>query len=282
MFENLNLKVYTKEAAESLAKALSKLSLKEVKGDGTFEVIATTEGIDRDGEVIKVDGWDFANYMKNPIMLWGHNYYDMSAIIGAVTEVIPGKGQVIVRGTFANTESGQMARQLYDDGILKAVSVGFIPKEREGTTTITKAELLEISFVSVPSNPDALSLSKVFKLDNLIKTSIKSEEGEDKEEGEEGAEDAPADGLEHAAEPEQAAEDAEAEEKGVKSGRVLSQKNRTLVQTCIDGLQALLDASEPEKAIVVDESDAMVKEAQAMVKVLERVITRAKKVRDNS
>lgn len=176
MFENLSpVKIYSQEAAEKLAKAFSKVSLKEAKGDGTFQVIATTEGIDRDGEVILVSGWDFENFMKNPIMLWGHNYWEMEAIVGAVTNLEVKDKQVVVSGIFANTESGQLARQLYDDGILKAVSVGFIPKDRTGNT-ITKAELLEISFVSVPANPDALSLSKIFQMEKIIKTAVAEHE----------------------------------------------------------------------------------------------------------
>ncbi len=43
--------------------------------------------------------------------------------------------------------------------MVKTVSVGFIPKEREGKT-ITSAELLELSFVAVPCNPNALSLDQ--------------------------------------------------------------------------------------------------------------------------
>lgn len=41
--------------------------------------------------------------------------------------------------------------------MLKTVSVGFIGKERQGEK-ITKKELLELSFVAVPSNPSAVSL----------------------------------------------------------------------------------------------------------------------------
>ena len=33
-------------------------------GEGEFEVIATTQGLDRDGEVISVSGWDIKNYLK--------------------------------------------------------------------------------------------------------------------------------------------------------------------------------------------------------------------------
>jgi HK97 family phage prohead protease len=102
--------------------------------------------------------------MKNPILLWGHNYFDIKSIIGAVTSVEPKEKEVVMKGVFADTETGQAARKLYEDGILKAVSVGFMVKERT-ENIITKAELLELSFVSVPANPEALALAKTMKFE---------------------------------------------------------------------------------------------------------------------
>ena len=165
-----SLKEFSKEQAGEIVKALAKINIKEVKGEGTFEVIATTEGLDRDGEVILVSGWDFDNFMKNPVLLFGHDYWSFP--IGAVTEIVPEDNRVIARGVFARTEEGQKARMLYEDGILKTVSVGFIPREREGNV-ITKAELLELSFVPVPSNPEALDMRKQIKeFEEMLKTNV--------------------------------------------------------------------------------------------------------------
>lgn len=280
-------KIYTEEAAAKLAKAFLSMSVKTIKGSGEFEVVATTETIDRDGEIILISGWDLEHFYKNPIILWGHNYWDLNCVLGAVTEVKVEDGKMIVRGVFAATEQAQVARQLYDDGILKTVSVGFIPKERQGNI-ITKAELLEISFVSVPSNPDAVStgkeaiegMSKLTKLENMMKTTAKEEEkpkdditiDEDKDKEPKGqtTED----------EPKAAVEGQEAEEKGAKSGRVLSSKNRTLVQNAIDALSAVLTASEPEKAVVAEAAKTMVVDAQQIQKLLEKVIQNAKVVKN--
>ena len=44
------------------------------------------------------------------------------------------------------------------EGIINTVSVGFLPLERDGNT-FTKQELLEISFVNVPANPEAIGLA---------------------------------------------------------------------------------------------------------------------------
>lgn len=317
MIDIFNFKIYSKEAAEKLAKAISNASKKEIKGNGTFEVVATTEGIDRDGEILLVSGWDFTNFMKNPIILWGHNYYEMDAIIGAVTELVQEDARVIVRGVFANTEAGQTARQLYDDGILKTVSVGFIPKEKQGNT-ITKAELLEVSFVSIPANPDAMSLAKLHKMDGMMKTGTPEAEAQEEEKKDD--EETPAlytitdadlekypelaeqginagdevethtlldavRGHANSEKPAQATDEDEA--KGIKSGRVLSAKSRLLVEesvanakALIGNLQGLLDASEPEKGAVVETAKDVVLDAQSIQKLLERVIAGAKHVRD--
>lgn len=122
---------------------------------GTFRVVGTSEHLDRYQEVIKLDGWDLEHYRKNPVILFGH---DHTKLIGMATDIEVRDGMMIFTGKFAPTEEAQEKRRLYDLGFLKATSVGFIEKEREGNL-ITKAELLELSFVSVPANPFALSLA---------------------------------------------------------------------------------------------------------------------------
>lgn len=167
--QNSNLKIYSAKQAAELVKLLSSFQKKEIKGEGDFEVIATTEGVDRDGEVISVKGWITDNFLKNPVVLFGHDYWSFP--IGAVTDLKFESDKVIAKGVFARTPEGQKARLLYEDGILRAVSVGFLPKKREGNAIIS-AELLELSFVPVPSNPDALSLSKIQEFETMLKTSV--------------------------------------------------------------------------------------------------------------
>lgn len=156
------------EIQKEIANIFSSDSIKEfvasTKGaedSGRFEMIITTESIDRMGEVIKADGWDFTNYMNNPIVLWGHDYHMLPVGITETLEKIDGN-KWLAKGKFAPASANplaQQARQLYDLGILRASSVGFMEKEREGNL-ITKAELLEWSFVTVPANPMALSAIK--------------------------------------------------------------------------------------------------------------------------
>lgn len=147
--------IASKEIQDVIAKT------KSAQDSGTFEVVISTADRDRQGEVIDQKGWDFVNYKNNPVVLWGHNYFDLP--IGVADEVYTNeKGQTIAKGRFAPEEANpfaQQVRRLYDAKIVRTTSVGFIAREMEGST-ITKAELLEFSFVPVPANPMALSLAK--------------------------------------------------------------------------------------------------------------------------
>src|ERR1700722_19538295 len=59
--------------------------IKKAKDDnGTFDVIISTEDLDRSGEIVRQDGWEMTNYKNNPIVLFAHDYYSLP--IGVCTE----------------------------------------------------------------------------------------------------------------------------------------------------------------------------------------------------
>lgn len=158
------MKRITTELAEEIRKWFESAEVREVLSatekaqdadTGTFEVVITTENLDRYQEVISLSGWELDHYRNNPVVLWGH---DHNHLIGMATSIEIVDGKMVAKGKFAPTEEGQEKRKLYEQGFLRATSVGFIEKEREGNL-ITKSELLEFSFVSVPANPYALSLA---------------------------------------------------------------------------------------------------------------------------
>lgn len=161
---------------------ISETKKAKAEDTGTFEMIITTEDVDRMGEVIKADGWDFSHYMKNPVVLWGHDYKLLPIGVTERIEKIDGN-RIKAYGKFAPASANPMAqqvRQLYDLGIQNASSVGFMDLEREGNV-ITKAQLLEWSFVSVPANPMALTtLAKTdLNINEMItKGILKVKEGE--------------------------------------------------------------------------------------------------------
>lgn len=158
------MKKFDSEVAEQLSKAFESDEVRELfattekaapEDTGTFKVVITTENLDRYEEVVRLDGWDLSHYLNNPVVLWGH---DHNRPIGVATNVYIEDGKMIAEGKFAPHPFAQEIRQMYDAGIVRATSVGFIERDREGNV-ITKAELLEFSFVSVPANPHALSLA---------------------------------------------------------------------------------------------------------------------------
>lgn len=143
---------------------------KAAEDSGTFEVVISTADDDRSGESVTQAGIDLTLYKMNPIVLWGHDYYALPIGVCDSIEVVEGK--LVAKGRFAPADANpfaQQVRKLYDAKIVRATSIGFIVKEMEGNI-ISKSELLEFSFVPVPANPYALSLShaKTLGLDTAM------------------------------------------------------------------------------------------------------------------
>lgn len=135
--------------------------IKEVE-TRVLEFTGSTEKVDRDGEIIKADGWVLDNYQKNPVVLYGHDYSSLP-VAKCIKAWVEG-GKLKFRDEFPTADVYEFADTVYKlckGGYLNTVSVGFIPLESEnGKGDIrkiwTKQELLEHSIVAVPSNPDAL------------------------------------------------------------------------------------------------------------------------------
>jgi HK97 family phage prohead protease len=137
-----------------------------------MEFILSDETVDRIGDVIKASGWELDNFKKNPIAMFNH---DRDFPIGKWKDVkIDGtalKGSLVMapKGTSPRIDE---IRALIDAGILRAVSVGFKPiafdqrivEGRWAGDVFIKQELLETSLVSVPANPNAISLAKSLKI----------------------------------------------------------------------------------------------------------------------
>jgi HK97 family phage prohead protease len=139
----------------------------EVKkvGERQYEFTASDSSIDRDNEIIDVNGWDLKNFKKNPVIMYAHDYSTLP--IGKATRIGVKDNKLVnvvefpPEGTY---EFADTVQRLVDTGYLKTQSVGFVPKTwedgngKEGSAnrTYTKQELLEISIVPVPSNPNAL------------------------------------------------------------------------------------------------------------------------------
>lgn len=133
--------------------------------DNKYRAIASTDVVDRYGDIVDQAGIDVSNYMKNPVMLWAHNGSADGASLIPVAKCLawdtsqPGKS--IVDFEFNSPQGSPLApfiQNSYENGFLNALSIGFLANEREGNT-ITSSEILEVSFVPVPANQEALRLA---------------------------------------------------------------------------------------------------------------------------
>jgi len=143
-------KIYVKALVEKVNDA-----------DGVLQVsIASTGATDRQGEIIDQGGWQLDNFRKNPVLMWAHNY-DMPPI-GKVEDIGVVEGRLMFKAKLA-TEISAFAKEIYQmfkEGYLNAFSVGFQPLERKDGDTFKSVELLEISAVPVPANPQALVMMR--------------------------------------------------------------------------------------------------------------------------
>lgn len=127
-------------------------------------VIGSTADADRYGDVVNQESWMLENYKKNPVILWAHNahFVEDRPPIGKATRVEVKNGQLEfdIQFDLKDTFAAEIFRK-YAEGYLSAFSVGFIPHERatndEGKTVLLNNELLELSAVPVPANPNALN-----------------------------------------------------------------------------------------------------------------------------
>jgi hypothetical protein len=121
-------------------------------------------------------GGDFTNYLKNPVILANHNYGDSekSTVIGKALDVNIVGSQLIFKIQFADTPNGNEWFYLYANKFMNASSIGFIPKEYtpndSGGEDFTSWELLELSMVAVPCNPEAVQ--NAYKAGKISKSMI--------------------------------------------------------------------------------------------------------------
>jgi HK97 family phage prohead protease len=140
----------------------------------TITFVASSDTLDRHGTRILPMGIDTSRYESNPIVLWGHDGYggfskpDAENVIGKAVRLRKTDKRLEADVQFLPAEvnpKAEMVLGMVRAGAVSAVSIGFIPREiiRESDDSgreipvIRRSELLEISVVPIPSNPDALA-----------------------------------------------------------------------------------------------------------------------------
>ena len=176
--------IENKDVPRALDLSVKSLTCKHVNEGGTGErevdVILTYEEKDRDGDIVSVEGMDLGPYRDNPVVLRDHNRKmpvargkDVSKSGNEITAtaVFPPEGQV---------KDSDETYALIQAKMINAVSIGFIPGEYDMKHTpegdviwyVPKSELLEFSFVTVPSNRAAVITRRSENQKNKIKELI--------------------------------------------------------------------------------------------------------------
>lgn len=128
----------------------------------TLEVVISTSTRDRQGDVIESAGLDFTNFLRNPVVLWAHD--QERPPVARVLGVQRTGDEVRARVEFADTPFAKEVFSLYSAGFLRAWSIGFLPVRwrqlpvsQGGGRYVESAEVVELSAVPVPANPEALT-----------------------------------------------------------------------------------------------------------------------------
>ena len=159
------------------------LSMSNEQSQDGYTWTLSTFDLDRFGERVDPQGWDFKRYMENPVVEWAHRY-DIPAIgkIEGLTIDDEGLHGLVYFNDKSFDSFGWSIGQRVKAGVIRAGSVGFraieveIPDRaaaQDGTSLIfRKQELLEFSICNVPANPFALA-----KTINNEQLAMKNERG---------------------------------------------------------------------------------------------------------
>ena len=136
--------------------------------------VASSATPDRYGDIIDQKGWILASYKKNPVVLLNHDSNQLPI----------GKGNVYMRNDQLTIDvefdsedpRAKEVERKAKKGFMNAVSVGFRPLESKSRSELptdhkyygqrgmyySKAELLEVSIVTIPANGEATMLEQKF------------------------------------------------------------------------------------------------------------------------
>jgi hypothetical protein len=150
-------------------------------GEGRIRATVSTEARDRDGDVIRQAGWQLDHFTRHPVLLSSHNYSSLSSQIGEWEDVrVRGKALQATAKYYIGegNDEADWGYKLAQRG-RAAYSVGFIPRESKplekntGGLEFLRSELLEISHVTIPSNPEALQSLSVKGVDPALEEQLR-------------------------------------------------------------------------------------------------------------
>lgn len=156
-----------------------------MSGDRKMTFVASDATKDSYGTVLLPTGWDLDRFNKNPIIGYMHDVHysnDPDAIIGKGRAWVEDGERLMVEVEFEPEGMNKKADKVWkklEYGTLNAVSVGFAalegrwgvgeeaPGKPNETYYYTRMELLEVSVVAIPANPNALKNADDPEMDRL-------------------------------------------------------------------------------------------------------------------
>ncbi len=137
---------------------------------GDARITISTADEDRYGDVLLPEGALLDAFNRNPVVLFGHDAGSLPVGRAVHLSVQAGTGIQADFVWLKNDPFADRVRNAFEQGVLNAASVGFLPKKwephnKKGGLRYTEWELLEFSLVPVPANPNALRTLKHFGLD---------------------------------------------------------------------------------------------------------------------
>ena len=225
------------------------------EADRTIRFRISTGDLDREKDVVDPRGWRTDEFMKNPVVLFGHDYKSLP-VARALSLSADEHGLSMV-AQFPTKDVYPFADTVYQmvkGGFLSATSVGFKPvkwnlEPERGGVTYHEQILLEASLVPVPANASALVEARALGIDTEplrawatkilelksaddeiapVITTLESSSAMDDTPGE-----VPSPAVEPPAQPTPVLE--------TKAGRVLSGRNETALREATAALQAAVE-----------------------------------------
>lgn len=138
----------------------------------TYDFIVNTESVNSYGYRVLTDGIATEQYMRNPVVLYGHNRgSNGSEVIGRTTALRKEEGKLIAtvefdeKDEFAQKVAGKVERGFVRMASLYAeITATSVAPEHlaEGQTleTVTACKMIELSIVDIGGNDDALRLRR--------------------------------------------------------------------------------------------------------------------------
>jgi len=161
LFSNLNIEVKADDDAK-----------REITAVGSKQVV------DRDNDILFLDGMSLTNFRKNPVVLWSHDARQPP--IGKATKVWVDKKELKFKIKFPEPEESSFADTIFKltkSGYINSLSIGFSPdwakalfNDKRGGYDFKESELLEVSMVNIPANQGARVIER--SLDKAVEDGI--------------------------------------------------------------------------------------------------------------